>query len=87
MFLNQDRANEYANSILDDTERVFVQAGLARTIGLFVRDTEYQRTSSETPIDLLLYARALHALVANKTLLAAVLSGQYRDFADIPDLF
>lgn len=87
MFENQDRANQYAASIDDSTDRVFVQAGLARAIGLLVRDEEYRRTSSSKPFDLYLYARALHAMVNDKRLLTAVLSGQYHDFNDIPDLF
>ena len=87
MFRNQTEAVEYADTIHEHRERVFVQAALARAVGYLVKDPAYRDESTHSPFDLLRFAQVVHALVQNRDLVDKALSGRYSDFRQIPDQF
>jgi len=86
-FLRQEQAKSYANAISDDSERVFTQAALCRAIGFLVQDLESSSHFPECPFDLLKFVHSVHALVKDKKLVNDALSGKYKNFEDIPDIF
>jgi hypothetical protein len=59
--LNQQEAFHYVDAIDDGAERALVEAALAHAISFLLLDDRYAAEFKATPMNLLTYARAVHA--------------------------
>ena len=83
-----EEARRYASGIGDRIERVWTEYALSHAIGTLVREpTTEEASSPSTSMDLLTYVRLSHAAFRDQELVAQILSGKYKNFADIPDRF
>jgi hypothetical protein len=83
VFLRQDEAWAFVRSLSDPTERLLVELALAKTLSFLVADSEYQATFKQAPLDLLTYAKAVHAFLSQKETLREVLDGKITSVDDL----
>lgn len=74
-FLRQTEAWDYVKSITDTKERLLTEIAVAKALSYLAADSEYRRTFGKAPVDLLIYARVLHALFQRPDVIGGVLSG------------
>lgn len=83
VFLRQNEAWEFVQSIADPTERLLIELSLANALSFFASDADYQKKFSSAPLDLLLFARGMNAFLQKKELLRKVLDGEITDINDL----
>lgn len=64
--VNQQEAFHYVDSIGDYAERALVEAALAHAISFLLLDERYAAESRASPMNLLTYARAVHAFARSR---------------------
>ncbi|WP_434044606.1 MULTISPECIES: hypothetical protein [Sorangium] len=82
-FLRQPEAWEYIKSIADAKERLLTEIAVAKALSFLATDSEYRRTFEKAPVDLLLYARTVHALFRHSDVLRGVLDGVITSIGDL----
>ena len=87
IFLRQSDAVAYTKAIPDQVERVLTEAALNRAISFLVMDADYGSRCLKTPLDLLDFTRAIHALFKNTQCLAKVIDGTYRSIDEFDCAF
>jgi hypothetical protein len=87
-FLNLESAREYAATIEDRVQRVWVQYCLNSAVAILAKEwVDDPSSRAESPLDLLRHVKLSHAHVKDRDLVDLILSGKYERFADIPDIF
>jgi len=87
MLVNQNAAQEYVQAIEAQRERVLMEYLLSHAIGFAVRHAVQGNVSEPGSFDLLLYIQCSHQALRKRDVLAAIDSGKYASFADIPEIF
>jgi hypothetical protein len=82
-FLRQGEAWEYVRAIPDAKERLLTEIAVAKALSFLATDPEYRRTFGKAPVDLLLYARTVHAVVRPTDILRSVLDGAITSIDDL----
>lgn len=73
----------YVNGITDPKERLLTEYSVARTISFLAADEEYRNRYGNAPLDLLLYTRAIHAILRESETLQGIRDGKLRRIEDI----
>jgi hypothetical protein len=82
-FLRQTDASNYVNSIADAKERLLTEIAVAKALSFLAADSEYRLNVGKAPIDLLIYARIVHALFRRADVLKGVLDGAITSIDDL----
>ena len=75
IFTNQEGAHAYAGGIRDPKERLLTQAAIARALHAWLSDAEQATKLLAVPIDLLAFAKGVHALFRDPRVLEGILNG------------
>lgn len=85
-FLNQHETAEYLRTIANPEERLLVTLASGNAVSFFVRDPRANEIIAAQPFDLLLYTRAIHHFLKQKSLIQKVFSGEIQSVDDV-DIF
>lgn len=82
-FLRQSEAWNYVNSIQDGKERLLTEIAVAKALSFLATDPGYRQTFAEAPLDLLVYARTVHAFLRRVDIVKGVLDGTITNIDDL----
>lgn len=82
-FPRQNEAWAYVKSIEDARQRLLLEVAVARALSFLVADPEYRASFSERPMDLLTYARTVHAFVQQESILKGIMDGTVTSIDDL----
>lgn len=82
-FPRQNEAWAYVKSIEDARQRLLLEVAVARALSFLVADPEYRANFSERPMDLLTYARTVHAFVQQESILKGIMDGTVTSIDDL----
>jgi hypothetical protein len=82
-FPRQNEAWAYVKSVKEPKERLMLEVAVARALSFLATDPEYRASFSECPMDLLTYARTVHALLQKDTILKDIIDGKVTSIDDL----
>ena len=87
IFANQEAAHAYARDIRDPKERLLTQAAVARALHAWLSDAEQAAKLVAIPIDLLAFAKGVHALFRDRRVLEGILNGSLTNLDELSEVF
>jgi hypothetical protein len=87
IFTNQQAAHAYVREIQETKARLLTEAMLARAVSAWLSDAEQSRNLLTAPIDLLAFARGVHAFFEERYVLEAILSGSVTSLEELTEVF
>jgi hypothetical protein len=87
IFTNQEAAHAFAADIRDPKERLLTQAAIARALHAWLSDAEQASKLVAVPIDLLAFARGVHAFFRDRRVLEGILNGSLTNFDELSEVF
>lgn len=87
IFRNQERMRGYIRAIQDDTERLLTEAAVSKAIGIWMSDPSARAQLMSEPMDVLLFAKAVHAFLGDRDVVEGILNGKYKSIEELSDVF
>jgi hypothetical protein len=87
LFKNHHAANAYVGEITEPTERLLTEACVARAISAWLGDPAQAKALVSEPIDLLAFAKGVHAFFRNRRALEGILDGSLTTLEELSDVF
>jgi hypothetical protein len=82
-FLRQSEAWEFVRSISNAKQRLLTEIAVARALSFLASDPEYRHTFGQAPLDMLTFARTVHALFQQTDVLKDVIDGAITSVDDL----
>jgi hypothetical protein len=87
IFTNQEDAHAYVRDIQETKARLLTEAALASAVSAWLSDPEQSKKLLTVPIDLLAFARGVHAFFQDRYVLEAILSGSLTSLEELTEVF
>lgn len=83
VFLRQNDAWDYIRSVADPKDQLLLELALGHALHHLCSDPDYQSRFERSPMDLLTYARAMHAFLSKHDTIRGVLDGTIQSIEDL----
>lgn len=83
VFSRQSEAWDYVRSVSDQKDKLLLEIALGHALHHLCFDPDYQSMFERSPMDLLAYARAMHAFLSKHDTIRGVLDGTIQSIEDL----
>ncbi len=87
IFTNQQAAHEYVDAIQEPRQRLLTEAAMSKAVHAWLSDPTQASKLMSAPIDLLAFAKGVHAFFGDLRILAGILDGSLTRLEDLTEVF